>query len=448
MVVAALAALVLLRVGADSTLSGWASGSLTNSTDTVGAGRMVVNHAYASTTCTTTQRVATASCGPSLGVQASPPSSTSDTITNQGDVAVVQTVKGSSCAPAQLANVQQGTDPMLPRNGVAFQQADKWSGTSAATFSGNGYATDIVGTNGAGLLGLLQNDYSIGVWFKASDAQGGGLLSLGSSLSDTASTAGNPALWLDTTGRVNFAIKSTLGTTARASSGTYASGWHLAVLTVSTSILIGATVTATLYVDGTSQASATVLSLLTSASGYWHLGWADFTGLTQPTSAYFHGSLSGAFVNPSTALSGAQVTSLNGQASAASYQTALAGQGTGSTWMLGDSGFTTYGGSLPGNEASPCSKVNVTLSFSNPATTIGAMSLATFADGSARAAGSLAVGQPQGLTISTTAGTGYHVDLEGLHLYVPLSFVYRGGAAPGWTQTMSWSGDPRDVFWG
>lgn len=441
------AAGAVLALGSSTTQAGWTAATVGNSTSTAQAGSMSVVHSYASTTCSTGARVTAVTCAPTLGTQASPPASTADSITNNGDGAVNQTVRGVSCGPVQLANARAGTDPMLPRNAVAFRLADPWGTSSAVGLSGSGYATDIVGTTGSGLLGALQNSNSIGVWFRADDASGGGLISLDASLSNATSATGDPMLWLDTSGRVRFAASGTLGPIQGASTHTFTSGWHLAVLTANTTGVLTLTKALTLYVDGVQEATGSGLTLLTGISGYWHLGWADFTGLSAPTSPYFHGSLAGAFVNPTTALSAAQVSSLYGQASAASYSSTAGTQGAGSLWMLGDDGITTYGGALPGAEATPCSKVNLTLTFTNPAATIGPMALSSFADGTTRAAGSLPAGQTRGLTLATGQGAGYANDLRGLHLSVPLVFTYTYGATT-WVQTMDWSGDPGEVFWG
>jgi hypothetical protein len=450
LLIAALAscALGLVWSSTGGTLASWTSAQVQDSANSAAVGSLAITHSYTGGPCATTPRSTSTSCSPTLTQQVPTPGSSSDSITNDSGATVTQSVSAASCGPVQFVNAQLGSDPMLPRYGVTFQQADKWGSTSAASFAGTGYATDIVGTTGSGLLGALQNSNSIGVWFKASDAQGGGLISLTPSRSNATSTYGDPMMWLDTSGRVHFAASGTLGPIQGTSTHAFTSGWHLAVLTVNTTGILTLTKSITLYVDAVQEATNSGLTLLTGSSGYWHVGWGDFTGLTAPTSAYFHGSLSGAFVNQSTALSAAQVSTLFSAASATAYQTAAAGQsGISSIWMLGDSGVTTYGGTLPGGEAAPCTKVTVTLTFTNPAAAIGPMTLATFADGTSRSAGNLAAGQTQGLTIATAQGAGYSNDLGGIHLYVPVTFSYGTVPASGWTVAMSWSGHPADVFW-
>lgn len=447
--IVAVAALALLGLatGTSGTRSGWTSAVVTNSTDSAAAGSLVVTHAFTGGPCAGGPRRATIACPGSLAPSSGAPASAVDTITNGSGRAITQSLTAASCGPVRFANTQQASDPLLARNAVAFQQADPWGTTSAAQLSGSGYATDIVGTNGAGLLGLLSNNYSIGVWFNASDAQGGGLLSLSSSLSN-GSGAANPALWLDQNGKVRYAVSSTLGTTQGASSSSYSSGWHLAILTVSKAV-IGVTMTITLYVDGNVQASSTVLALLTGTSGYWHLGWSDFTGLTAPPSSSFHGRLAGAFVNQSTALSAGTIGTLYAAASATAYRTSLAGTGgTASIWMLGDDGLTTYTGTLPGAMADPCSQVLATLAFTNPAATIGPMTLTALVAPAAnpRSVAAPAAGQAQGLTTTTARGPGYSTDVTGLRLFVPLTFTYGTSPATSWTMAMQWTSDPAMVF--
>ncbi|WGY04355.1 hypothetical protein QI633_11435 [Nocardioides sp. QY071] len=443
-------ALLGLVAGTSSTLSGWTAGAVVNATDTAAVGTLSVTHAYGATTCAGGPRTATVACGPTLTPGAGAPASSNDAITNTSGRAITQSLTAASCAPVRHANTQQASDPMLPRSTVAFQQTDPWGTTSATALSGSAYASDIVGTNGSGLLGLLSNSYSIGVWFKAADGQGGGLISLDASLSDAASATGNPMVWLDSAGHVSFSANGTLGLNITgASAAAYTSGWHLAVLTVDTTGVITLTKTVKLYVDGALVASGSGLTLLTSTTGYWHLGWADFTGLTAPTSAYFHGALSGAFVNRSTALGAAAVSSLSSAATATAYRTTVTGlSGTASLWMLDDDGVTTYAGLLPGAMANPCSQVNVSLTFTNPAATVVATSLTNLVapGNNPRTIAAPAAGQAQGLTMSTTRGASYSTDITGLRLYVPLAFTYGTSPATGWTMTMQWSGDPGDVF--
>ncbi|GAB4004762.1 LamG-like jellyroll fold domain-containing protein [Nocardioides ultimimeridianus] len=450
--IAATAAVALagLTWGTSTTFSGWVAGSVTNGTDSAAMGTLAVTHAYTGGPCVGGPRMSTVPCAVALAPATSPAGTLSDSITNNSGAAITQSLAASSCAPVRFLNNQQASDPLMPRNAVAFQQADPWGSATAAGFSGSGYATDLVGTSGSGLLGLLSNSYSIGVWFKASDAQGGGLISLDASYSNATSATGNPMVWLDTTGHVSFSANGTLGLNVTGTSpAAYSSGWHLVVLTVDTTGVITLTKTVSLYVDGALVKSASGLTLLTSTTGIWHLGWADFTNLTAPTSAYFHGTLAGGFVNQSAVLTAGQVSTLYASASATAYRTSLAGiGGTASIWMLGDDGITTYAGVLPSPMTDPCGQVNVALAFTNPTASVASMTLNAFVSGGSRSIAAPAAGATQSLTVSTSKAGGYSNDIAGLHLYVPLTFTYGTSPATAWTMAMQWSGDPRDVFLG
>ncbi|HWU20457.1 MAG TPA: hypothetical protein VN088_02955 [Nocardioides sp.] len=443
-------ALAGLTWGTSTTFSGWAAGSLTNGTDSAAMGTLAVTHAYTGGPCVGGPRTSSVSCAPALTPTTSPPATFSDAITNNSGAAITQSLSASSCAPVRFLNNQQATDPLMPRNSVAFQQADPWGSTTAAGFSGSGYATDLVGTSGSGLLGLLSSSYSIGVWFKAADAQGGGLISLAASASNATSATGNPMVWLDTTGHVSFSANGTLGINVTGTSpAAYSSGWHFLVLTVDTTGVLTLTKTVNLYVDGSLVKTSAGLTLLTSTSGIWHLGWADFTGVAAPTSTYFHGALAGGFVNQSAVLSSGQVSTLYASASATAYRTSLAGiGGTASIWMLGDDGITTYAGALPSPMTDPCGQVNVALAFTNPAASVASMTLNTFVSGGSRSIAAPVAGATQSLTVSTSKAAGYSSDIAGLHLYVPMTFTYGTSPATAWSMAMHWSGDPKDVFLG
>ncbi|MGN6782961.1 MAG: LamG-like jellyroll fold domain-containing protein [Marmoricola sp.] len=336
----------------------------------------------------------------------------------------------------QLANAASSSDPMLPRNAVTFQQSDRWGTSSAASFSGSGYATDVSATT-TGTLGLLQSTFSFGVWFETTDSQGGGLLSLSGSASN-GSGAANTAIWIDSGGRVQARAVATLGTLSLASTNAYRDGsWHLAVLTLSGSVVT----TATLYVDGQVAASASGLGLLTSTTGYWHLGWAS--GLSAP---YLQGSLSGAFVQRG-ALDGSTINTLWKSASASAYQATLAAQSPASTWMLADDGVATVPASttLPSTMSDPCGKVLVTFTSDSGLSLVPA-SLASLV-GTSSGLGSLGPGSTQVLSIKATAGSGYTSDIAGLHLLVPLTFTYTVPGSTTWTQTFTFPAAATQVFW-
>lgn len=449
----AAAGLMVFALLCEPTASSWTRASVTNQADKAGSGALAFSHTYGSTTCSAgPAETASRSCTGSLTPATSPPSSgtatAADSITDTGTIAssqLRQTVTVPSCAPVSLANSKTSADPMLPRYQTAFQQTDKWGTTDALGLSGTGYATDVAGTSTSSLLGA---SYSVGVWFKVANgySQGGGLLSLSDSPSNSTAGASSPTLWMDNAGKINFRISGTLGTSSTGvSAAAYNDGnWHLAVLSVA-ALLVS---TPTLYVDDAAGVSALGLSALTGSAAYWHLGWANFTGVTAPTSQYLQGALSGGFVRAAST-SATERSTLFQATSAADYASkVLALSSISQLWMYGDSGTTTFTGTLPSTMTSPCSKIDVTFSFTGPAATIDSQTLSAVADGTPRVVAAPGPGTTQSLTISTARDTSYNTDIAGLHLYAPITFaVTTQPASNTWTLAFTWS-DPTSVFLG
>ncbi|WP_310963248.1 hypothetical protein [Nocardioides terrisoli] len=358
-----------------------------------------------------------------------------DAIINNSTVGATQTVSGASCAPVRLANSNQSGDPMLPRFSAEFApEGGPGSGNGAITFGSGGYAAGVTsetlgGSPGGVSLGKTYS-YGYGVWFSTTGSTGR-LFGLGSVPTNSPASGG---VTFDRTlslaaGKLQF---SAAGAATATTTHTWNDGaWHYAYVSLTSQsvsiILLGVSTTTkvTIYVDGGADGSSTNGGLLGSPlatpAGYWYLG---------PT---FTGSLSNFMV-------------YNGTSSPTSPPPAPYSGAT-ELWPLNDDGVTTYAGSLPSAIATPCAKVNISLTFTNPAdTSISNMPLSTFADGSARILAAPATGQTQGLTIATSKGTGYSSDIAGLRLYVPITFSYHAGSSPGWAQTLVWSGDPADVF--
>lgn len=422
--------------------SGWTSASVGNSTDSALTGTLAFTHTYASTSCAAGPAVAaTVSCAQSVlptgPTVASPGASVTDTITNSGTLGpakLAQTVAVPSCATVQLANSRTSGDPMLPRYATTFQASGPpaWgANTSAVALDGTrAFAADVSGGTGGGLLG---STFAIGVWFKVANGYtgGGGLLGLAASPTTGTSASGVPALWLDSQGRVRYAIPGTLGLSSGVSAGTYNDGnWHLAVLSVSTLLLS----VPTLYVDNTST-STLGITLLSFASGYWHLGWDDFTGVSNaPTSAFLNGSLAGAFVMASAVNGG----TLFAQTSASAYASQLSGATH--LWMLGDTGTTTYGGTQPViGSTSPCSMVDLGLTVSG-GPTISPVSLGAWVThGSYAVTAPAANGGTQTATAQTYRDATYNSYVSGLYLYAPMRWAVAttpGGSS--WLLTFNW----------
>jgi hypothetical protein len=201
-----------------------------------------------------------------------------------------------------------------------------------------------------------------------------------------------------------------------------------------------------MYVDAAAGVTSLGLAPLTGGSGYWHVGWADFTGVTPPSSAYFHGSLSGSFVTAS-ATSGGTRSTLFGATSASDFQTkVLALSGVVHLWMLGDSGTTTFTGTLPTSMTAPCTKVNVAMAFTGPAASIAIGTLAALANNIPRSVAAPGPGATQTLTTSTSRATGYNTDISGLHLYAPITIrETTNPASSSWQLDFTWN-DATSVF--
>ncbi|MCW2856058.1 MAG: hypothetical protein JWR52_1673 [Marmoricola sp.] len=445
----AVVALAVVWTASSGTLSSWNAGVVLNSANSSLTGSLAVTHTYQATSCSLTARVAgTTSCGGSIGPTVAATVggvSATDTFTNNSPLSASQLTsefRAPSCAPVKFANVKTSTDPLLPRYAVAFGQTDKWGTSSAAALSGgSAYASDVVATNTASLLG---GSYAFGVWFKVANAyaSGGGLLSMATSAVDTSSVAGTPLLWMDNAGKIRFRISGTLGsTTSGVSAAAYNDGnWHLAVLSVA-SVIVS---TPTLYVDNAAGVSASGLTALTGGNAYWHAGWGDFTGVSNsPTSAYLTGSLSGAFVAGNSVSSGT-VSSLFTAASAAAYSTAAqALSGASQVWMLDDTGTTTYAGSLPTIGAtSACSMVDLAWTFTSPSGTASAAGtkLSTFANGTWHTVTAPGAGGSQTSTVTLTRDATWNAYVAGLHLYAPLSQRLSAPPASSWTAILTWDG--------
>jgi len=254
-------------------------------------------------------------------------------------------------------------------------------------------------------------------------------------------------LWMDTAGKIRYRITGTLGSASGVSAAAYNDGsWHLAVLSVAATIVS----TPTLYVDNASGVSGLGLSALTGGNAYWHLGWADFTGVGSPPASTLTGSLAGAFATAST-VSSASRTALFGAASSSAYATlVLALTSVAHLWPLTDSGTTTYAGSLPVIGAtSPCTMLDIGWATTTPSGTVVASGtkLSTFADGTWHTVSAPAPAGTQTSTISLSRDATWNAYVLGLRLYVP--FGHRVQAAPAgsnWSATFSWAGSAAVVL--
>lgn len=443
----ALVAAAVLATGTSSTLSGWTAAVVANSGSDAANGSLAFSHSYPGGSCSITARGSgTVTCaGSVLPAATITPGgvSATDTLTNNGTLAAARLasdVRALSCGPVSMANTKTAADPVLPRYGAAFAQTDPWGTAGAVTFSSNGYAADVVATNTGTLLG---SSYSLGVWFKVASgyAGGGPLMSLAASPVDGSSTASSPMIWMDTAGKIRYRVTGTLGTSSSGvSAAAYNDGsWHLAILSVAAVLLS----TPTLYVDSAAGVTGLGLAALTGGNAYWHLGWADFTGVAGAPAATLPGSLAGAFATSST-VSSATRTSLFGAASASAYSTlALGLTGVTHLWMLGDSGTGTYAGTLPVIGAtSPCTMADLAWSATSPSGTISSAGtkLSAFADGSWHTITAPGPAGAQSLLATASRDATWDGYIAGLRLYVPIQ--HRIQSAPtgsSWSRTFSFA---------
>lgn len=433
-----LVALAVLAIGGGATQSGWASARVVNSTDGRLIGSMAITHRINGAACSTTARMATVACRQSLGTTASPPATApNDSITNNGDVTVGESVKVQSCGVVQLANGAASADPMLPHGAVSFDPSGGpagVTGSGAVTLDSGGYATGVVSRRLGGSplslldIGTTEYDYGYGIWFKTTAASGL-LLGLASAPSDTP-TSGTVTYDRSLTLSDGQVVFTADGAPTAASHAAYNDGnWHFAYASLRTvrsqiTAVLGFTTTSvTLHVDGTSVSSPSTLSSLATTRGYWSIGGQGFTG-----------SLSNALVYSGTDAPTTVPTSPYGSAD--------------ERWQLDDNGYTTTTATLPASYGTPCAQVTLTLAFTGASPTSVTGTLATLASSAAASTGPLPSGGTQSLVDSTAkVAASYKTEIAGLHLYVPITFTYTFAGASTWTQTMTWSGDPTDVFW-
>lgn len=470
MLLAGLLALAVLAWGGGETMSGWATGTVRNSADSAATGTLAFSHVYGSGGCSAGPSVTAAkACAGQLTPTAVTPSSgttsAGDSITNNGTLrsaSLTQQLSAASCAPVQFANSKNGGNPLLVRYGTAFSASGgPMGGAGYATFDGGapgGYATAIAQqtqpTGPSGLLDLTTTStYGLGIWFRTATA--GPLFEIGSSPSNAAATD-DRILWVDGTGKMHLIYNQAGNAVAQTATTNYADdGWHFAYVVLSNSVvgvnvlgakvIVSATSTETVYVDGAQVASgsqsvsvSTVASSFNATTGYWHAGWAPVakTGLG---TAYFKGSLSNFLVWDTPNAPGAP-TAAN-LATQSSFS-AWAGSPT-EWWPLNDPGTTTYTGSaLPASMSAPCSQVTIAVAFSSPTDSVPTQTLSAFANGVARTVVAPDPATTQTMTTSVGRAASYNGDIGGLHLYVPLSIVETTKpASSAWTLTFRWA-DP------
>jgi hypothetical protein len=351
-------ALMTIWLDVTGTLSnGWNTAAVANNTDTARTPVLALTHEYpdhASGSTTTCAAVATATfltaqtcSGTPLPATATPASpSQTDTITNTGTLAPAQvtaTAGLSACGPRQLSNAKVATNPMLARNGTAFNGTagpSTLSGSGSVTFTGatKDYASNVAAVAPPAPPGLAASG-ALGLWFKApATTTSGGLFSFDTvGQVPSAATGNNTLVLYMTDGHLNFRRSPTdsLGPTAAKYND---NAWHFAYITINT--LLGLT-SISLYIDNNTaavlQTPGLSAPITAASSGYWILGWSQLDGFFSGSESDFTTFASPSFNGAALYNSGSQATYLSNATNANAVL----------LWPLADDGTTAFTGTYP-----------------------------------------------------------------------------------------------------
>jgi hypothetical protein len=452
-------ALVLVWSGTSGTQSAWTSGVVANSANSVRSSNLSFVHDYPSSpnSCQLTGPQATTTCSGAIWPTAASSTTVAtknDTITNNSTspagTAMYAQGQVASCAPVQVANVKDATNPLLPRYTVGFNATDPWSGTNAVQLDGTQSYAGAVKSESSVPSGVLSlgGSAGYGAWFKTSSTAGGPILAFDTSPA-SAGGSGDKVLYMNTAGKVGFAF-DTGGKTTGLSAGAFNNGgWHFAYARLSIVSALGVPIssTATLYVDGAQVASSSSL-IGGSGSGYLHVGWAPISGTSYGSglSNYFNGSVSNAVVFLGGSAPAVPATNPSSQAAFDTFASSASHQ-----IRLGESGTTTFASSISWvTGGDPCAMDTLAWTLGGAAV-FSATTLKLLATSGWLPASPVAGPTPGNAQTSVTsyvrAGS-YDADVAGLHLYAPVA--YRVGLvsppATGWSLTFTWSGDASAVF--
>ena len=296
---------------------------------------------------------------------------------------------------------------------VTTAQAGPLSGTAVSLSGGAGSAVNTTTSY------TSPQTFSQSIWFKTSSS--GVLMGLTNVVADTtASTSHDHMLWIDATGHLVYGIDygTTPANTEMTSTGTYKDGnWHLAVVT-------GSTTGTVLYADGVQVASNATALVVTSYTGYWHLGYGYATGWTNaPTSNYLTGSLAHGTYYAAT-LNAAQVKSLYAPKSAAAEAFAVLALSPSAYWPLYDVLMSSACaivevtiGAVKGAVTSCVEPYVAAAACATPVTTVEANTLLPKSMPQPVPSTPVTISLTFMLTATPAAG------VAGLHLLIPLSFM-------------------------
>jgi hypothetical protein len=275
---------------------------------------------------------------PAGSLSATTSSSATTTLSSVGTVnASGGAISSASCGVAQLSDIVGG-DTALVFGGLTYGSSGPL-GSQAVTVDGStGWAETTTSYNNP-------EGFTVIVWLNTTKATGG-IMGFASQVNPT---TGTPAdhdrqLWIDPSGKLVWGVYSNAVYQLTSTSPVDTGSWVMAVASV------GAAGTA-LYVNGAKVASSTTPTTAQNYTGWWSLGYASIANWNDvPSSYYYSGSLAQAAVIP-TQLTAAQVSSLYGDTTLASYTAGVEALSPTNYWPMNDSGAVPYEGSVPGATA-------------------------------------------------------------------------------------------------
>ncbi|HWG98457.1 MAG TPA: LamG-like jellyroll fold domain-containing protein, partial [Pilimelia sp.] len=169
--------------------------------------------------------------------------------------------------------------PLAARQTGALQGAEQgMQSSTAVAFNGNGAAHNPIQY-------ANPSAFTVSGWFRATGTAGGSLIGFSSSTTAMSGDSTDRVVYLDSGGRITFAV-SPAGVQSVRSTAAYNDGaWHH----VAASLGAGGM---RLYVDGVQVAGNASVTSAGNVSGYWRWGGTRLTGLPNaPGSSYFVGTL-------------------------------------------------------------------------------------------------------------------------------------------------------------
>jgi hypothetical protein len=363
------------------------------------------NGSGGSVTASNSQPCTSGSPMPTGELSSTASSSATTTLTSAGRVnATSSTTASSVCGVAQLADSESATDwggtgpdNALPFYGVTYQAAGPLGSQAITTDGSTGWAETTTEYSNP-------ENFTVLMWLKTTTASGA-ILGFSSS-QDPIATAPNAAdrlLWVDSTGKLVWALYNGATEEITSPSAVNTGSWVFVAASV------GAAGTA-LYVNGSKVVSNPAYTTASSYLGWWSIGWAYFSSWPDsPTGSYFNGSLAQLAIIPSQ-LTTAQVSTIYGESTPSAYATEINTFSPASYWPLTDTGAVAYAGTVPGSQSLVDSSGHANTGTASGGVTLGASG-------------------------PTTLGTSSAISLDGSTGYVETTNSY---ADPGGFSVVAW----------